>query len=197
MTVTPPERTATDQAGLLWRVVPVVGFLIVAGLFALALYSGDPSRLPSALVGKPAPRLALPALDGVGPGVAPSGRPKRPAEIGAGYPVLVNFFASWCGPCRQEHALLMRLAETTDVPILGINHRDTAGAGRRFVEELGNPYERIVTDRDGRAAIEWGAYGMPETFLVDGTGKVLYRHVGPLTDDVVARKIMPTVTARP
>lgn len=184
-----------DRAGLAWRLVPVIGFVLIAGLFALALRSGDPSKLPSALIGKPAPRLVLPSLDGVAPGVTEPGKTTRPAVIGAGYPVLVNFYASWCAPCRNEHPLLVQLAQTTGVPILGINHRDTPAAGRRFIEQLGNPYERIVTDADGRAAIEWGAYGMPETFLVDGRGTVLYRHVGPLTVDVIERKILPVISA--
>lgn len=182
MTAIPPPRFNR------WLLAPLVGFALVAGVFSIALRSGDPSKLPSALIGKPAPAITqtLARLDGLKPGAAEPGQTKRAALLGQGHPVLVNFFASWCPPCRVEHPVLMQLASSTDLTILGINHKDTAANGRRFLENLGNPYERVAVDGDGRAAIEWGVYGMPETFLVDSRGIVVWKHVGAVTAEVVA-----------
>ena len=192
-----PAKAASRPARVNgWLLAPVIGFLAVAGIFIVALMSGgDPSKLPSALIGKPAPAItmALPLLDGVKPGVTEPGQAKRPAVFGQGYPVLVNYFASWCPPCRVEHPLLIDLARTTGLPILGVNQKDTTINGRRFLDVLGNPYERVAIDADGRAGIEWGVYGMPETFLVDGKGTVVWKHVGPLTADVIQGKLREAV----
>lgn len=170
-----------------WLFAPLLGFACLTAIFVVALRAGDPSKLPSALIGKPAPAMtsSLPLLDGVPRSALSGDAGRRPAVIGQGYPVLVNFFASWCPPCRAEHPLLMQLARSGDLPILGIDHKDQASAGRRFLEQLGNPYDRVAVDADGRAGIEWGVYGMPETFLVDGRGIVVWKQVGPLSAEII------------
>jgi len=153
---------------------------VVAGYFAVGL-TRDPGTLPSALLNKPAPEFALPPLNPDKPGLAT-------ADL-KGAPVLVNVWASWCVPCRAEHPILIRLAR--EVPVLGFNYKDKTEDARRFLAELGDPYAKIGTDPTGRAAIDWGVYGVPETFVVDAEGRIRHRHVGPLTDRVVAETIRP------
>ena len=106
---------------------------------------------------------------------------------------MVNFWASWCGPCIEEHPLLIALAAETGVPIYGVNYKDQAAAARRFLDRHGNPYAAIGVDLTGRAAIEWGVYAMPETFVVDALGRIAFKHVGPLTSEVVASKLVPAL----
>lgn len=171
---------------------PVVIFAALAGMFAFALQKGDPSRLPSALIGKPSPRVELAPLEDLTeagqamPGISAG-------DLAAGTPAVVNFFASWCGPCVEEHPLLLRLKERAGVRILGVNYKDQAVNARRFLSRYGNPYTRVGVDRDGRAAIEWGVYGMPETFVIDGKGTIVFKHVGPLTPDVLEQRLLPAI----
>lgn len=163
--------------------LPLGVFILLAGLFVAALRGGDPSKLPSALIGRPAPVTVLPPLAGTEmPGIA-AGDMARGA--------IVNVWASWCGPCVQEHPTLMRLRTLTNVPIIGINYKDTPSTALRFLQLRGNPFTSIGADADGRAAIEWGVYGVPETFVIDGSGKVVMRHAGPLTEDILMRELMP------
>ncbi|GIR54198.1 MAG: hypothetical protein CM15mP62_16690 [Rhodospirillaceae bacterium] len=110
-----------------------------------------------------------------------------------GTETLVNFFSSWCGPCRVEHDILMKISEGKTVRLFGINYKDQTQAAIRWLQELGDPFEKIVADKDGRAAIDWGVYGVPETYLIDKEGKVRYRHVGPLTERVLEEKLMPII----
>lgn len=161
-------------------VVPIVVLgVVLAGLgFGL---TRNPRTLPSALVGKPAPEFDLP------PVLQDRARFKTGDLKGA--PALVNVWASWCVPCRTEHPLLMQLARETT--IFGINIRDKPDDARRFLTDLGNPYAGIGADQAGRTAIEWGVYGVPETFVTDAEGRVRYRHVGLLTDRVVDETIRP------
>lgn len=170
----------------LWALVPTAVFLLIA-LFWFGL-GGDPSKVPSALIDKPVPETTLPPLQGVGvPGL-------EPADFATGKPLLVNVFASWCAPCRTEHPMLMALAEE-GVPIYGINYKDAPADGLRFLETLGNPYERVGADTSGRAGIEWGVYGVPETFVVSGDGHILHRHTGPLTEEAIEDELRPLITA--
>lgn len=162
--------------------VPLALFAVVAGYFAFGL-TRDPSTLPSALIDKPAPDFALPPLLPDKPGLAS-------ADL-KGAPALVNVWASWCVPCRAEHPVLMGLGR--EVPVFGINYKDKPEDARRFLAELGDPYRRIGADPSGRVAIDWGVYGVPETYLVDAGGRVRYRHVGPLTEKVVAETIRPMI----
>ena len=180
-----------------WAFLPLVLFLGLAAIFLVRLYAGDPSALPSALVGRAAPALALPPL----PGLVREGRPVPGLEANAlasGRPSLVNVFASWCGPCHEEHPLLMALAEG-GVSIVGMNHKDQPENARRFLGAKGNPYAAVGVDPSGRAGIEWGVYGVPETFLIGPDGTILDKHVGPLTPEVVERKLKPALArlARP
>ncbi|HRD76603.1 MAG TPA: DsbE family thiol:disulfide interchange protein [Hyphomicrobiaceae bacterium] len=173
-------------------VVPVAIFALMAMLFAFALGKGDSSRLPSALIGKAAPVMQLAPVDGLSDGVRPVPG-IAPADLAKGDVVVVNFWASWCPPCIDEHPLLVELASETKVRMLGINHKDTAAGARRFLGRYGNPFAGVGTDPDGRFAIEWGVYGMPETFIVDGKGRVVYKHVGPITRQSLREKIIPAI----
>jgi cytochrome c biogenesis protein CcmG/thiol:disulfide interchange protein DsbE len=166
-------------------------FLLPAAVFALlaaGFYIGlgiDSKILPSALIDQPAPGFALPALHGEERGFSS-------ADL-QGHVSLVNIFASWCGPCRTEHPVLNALAQSKRLPIYGINYKDKPDAALAWIAELGNPYARIGAD-DGRVGLDWGVYGVPETFIVDKNGRIRYKHVGPLTETDVARTILPLVT---
>jgi cytochrome c biogenesis protein CcmG/thiol:disulfide interchange protein DsbE len=163
-------------------ILPLLLFALVGGFLAIGL-TRDPSTLPSALVGKPAPEFALPPL----PGRDEHGLSR--ADLG-GQPMLVNVFASWCVPCRIEHPVIGRLAEQ-GVVVHGINYKDEPGDAQAWLEELGDPFRHVGTDRSGRAGIEWGVYGVPETFVIDKDGRIAYRHVGPLQPRDVEEKILP------
>lgn len=173
---------------------PLVIFSFIALLFALALSSGDPSKLPSALIGRPAPDVALPALEGLTDGVRPIGGFST-ADLGKGEVSVVNFWASWCGPCAQEHPLLVALKERTGVRLYGINYKDQTANARRFLGRYGNPFAAVGVDASGRAAIEWGVIAMPETFVVDGKGVIVYKHVGPISPEALETKIIPAIRA--
>lgn len=168
--------------------LPLLLFLLLAGVIAWFMVESefrerDTKALPSVLIDRPAPEFDLPPLEGIAPGLAR-------ADLG-GRPALVNFFASWCLPCRAEHPGLMALAEEGAVAIYGINYKDPEAEARAWLDELGNPYRRIGVDRNGRTAIEWGVYGVPETFVIDASRRVRYRHVGPILPRDLERTIRP------
>jgi cytochrome c biogenesis protein CcmG/thiol:disulfide interchange protein DsbE len=174
--------------------LPLVIFCVVVTIFAFALRSGDPSRLPSALIGKPVPAIDLPPLEGL----THAGRPVRGmsrADLAAGHVSVVNFWASWCVPCVQEHPLLEALKNETDARLYGINYKDQTAAARRFLGRYGDPFDAVGVDGDGRAAIEWGVYGTPETFVIDGAGRIAFKHVGPITPDSLKTQLIPAVQA--
>jgi cytochrome c biogenesis protein CcmG, thiol:disulfide interchange protein DsbE len=165
--------------------LPLTIFGGLATLFLVMLFGSSGSRLPSTLIGRSAPDVALPALEGLardGAAVPGFGRP----DLAAGRVTLVNVFASWCAPCRAEHPYLMELTKDSRVRILGINQKDQPENARRFLGALGNPYAAVGVDPNGRASIEWGVYGVPETFVVKGDGTIAYKLVGPLTEANVA-----------
>ena len=175
------------RRGLL--LLPLAVAAMGGGAFAVMLHrmkqgSFDPREVGSPLVGKPAPEFSLPAL-GPGDGIAR-------ADLSAGHPLLVNFFASWCVPCRIEHPELMRLSQA-GLPIWGIAYKDKAEAASAFLDRLGNPFARVANDQPGRAAIEWGVTGVPESFLIDGAGVVRWRYPGPLTPEIVAERLQPAL----
>jgi cytochrome c biogenesis protein CcmG/thiol:disulfide interchange protein DsbE len=160
--------------------------LLFAAL-AAGFYGGlgrDTMVLPSPLINKPAPTFDLPPLDDGQPGFSN-------ADL-TGHVSLVNTFASWCTPCREEHRVLTALARTKQVPIYGIDYKDKPKAAREWIAALGNPYTRIGAD-NGRVGIDWGVYGVPETFIVDAAGRIRYKHVGPMTQQDVDRTILPLV----
>ena len=187
-----PPETRPRQSILL--VLPVIVFASMAAVFAYALGTGDPSKLPSALIGRPAPDVTFAPLEGLAEaGRAVPGIDR--ANLADGRVKVVNFWASWCAPCVEEHPLLIALQKDTGVPIFGINHKDQAAAARRFLGRYGNPFAAVGVDGTGRGAIEWGVYGMPETFVVDGAGRIVAKHVGPLTAATIAAKILPALKA--
>lgn len=182
---------AERRSGLL-RVLPVVVFAVLAGFFAMALRSGDPSLLPSTLVGKPVPQTVFPPLEGL----ELAGKPQpgfSSADLAKGKVSIVNYWASWCAPCVDEVPLLEQLKSTAGVDIYGINYKDQTAAARRFIGRFGNPFVAVGTDADGRAAIDWGVYGTPETFIVNGKGEVIYKHVGPITAESLQAKLLPII----
>lgn len=164
--------------------LPVGLFLVVAGFLYVGLYL-RPRDIPSALIDKPVPQFDLPALEGRPPGLK--------TEDLKGQVQLVNVFASWCGPCRVEHPLLMELKRKGVAPIHALNYKDSPSNARAFLAETGDPYERIGVDRDGRTGIEWGVYGVPETFVVDAQGRIVFKHVGPLMPHDVETKLLPAI----
>lgn len=165
---------------------PLAVFVLLAVLLGSRLWSGgDPSVVPSAFIGRQAPPIALPPLEGLnGPDGSPSPGLTQ-AMVGDGMPVVVNFWASWCGPCRIEHPQLIRLAKEKRFRLLGVNYKDLPENARRFLGQLGDPFAAVGVDRDGGMAVNWGVYGVPETFIIDGAGIIRYRHVGPLTDEAL------------
>jgi cytochrome c biogenesis protein CcmG/thiol:disulfide interchange protein DsbE len=163
-----------------WLVsLPLIGFLAVAALFLVRLYGGDPSKLPSALIGRPAPQTTLPALEGL----TRNGIPVLGLDPGMfmGKVSVVNVWASWCVPCHDEAPLLTALAKDKRLQIVGINYKDSPDNARRFLGRYGNPFGIVGVDGNGRASIEWGVYGVPETFVVGREGTILYKLVGPVT----------------
>jgi cytochrome c biogenesis protein CcmG/thiol:disulfide interchange protein DsbE len=183
---TPEDKKRADW----WRFVyllPLGLFIVLALVFLSRLESGDsPDLIPSALIGKPAPEFVLPPLDGLGtPGLAR-------ADL-AGKVTVVNVFASWCVPCRAEHPVLTELAKDTRIRLVGINYKDQPGNALAFLSGLGNPYAAVGVDQRGRAAIDWGVYGVPETFLVGPDGVIATKVIGPLDADNVARVLKPAI----
>jgi cytochrome c biogenesis protein CcmG, thiol:disulfide interchange protein DsbE len=175
-----PAPGVSPQRRLL-ILLPLILFSGLAALFLGGLLGGDRTKLPSALIGQPAPSVQLPPLEGLtrnGAAVPGFGG----SDLRQGQIRLVNVFASWCAPCHAEHPFLMELARDSRIAILGINQKDLAENARRFLGSKGNPYAAVGIDPNGRASIEWGVYGVPETFIVKGDGTILHKLVGPLTE---------------
>jgi len=163
-----------------------LGFVAFAGILLFAiLRGGDASIVPSALIGRPVPAFDLPALAGIDvPGLTTS-------DFANGEVIVLNVWASWCVPCRAEHPVLQRLVSREGVTLYGINYKDDAGAAARFLRQLGNPFARIGADESGRVGLDWGVYGVPETYIVDGEGRIAYKHVGALTPDAMEKRFLP------
>jgi len=171
----------------LMLLVPLLVFVGLAGLFLLQLLSGrDSSTIPSALIGQPAPQTHLPALEG-------TSLPGLDTQDFAGRVTLLNVFASWCAPCREEHPVLLALSQDKRYRLAALNYKDNPQNARRFLGELGNPFAAIGVDEAGRAAIDWGVYGVPETFVVGKDGRIAYKHVGPLTPESVRTLLLPEI----
>ena len=162
--------------------------LVVFGALVTFLMVGlhkDPTEIPSPLIGRPAPEFSLPRLDD-------SSRTLGKADL-LGDVSLVNVWATWCGGCRQEHPFLVTLARTGGVRIFGLDWKDDSVLARQWLDQLGNPYTAIAVDQDGRVAIDWGVYGAPETFLLDAAGKVIYKHIAPMTPDIWEAEFLPRI----
>lgn len=188
-----PQRRPRKKLVVL---MPLLLFFALAGVFLYQLLSGhDPKEIPSVLIGKTAPSTDLPPLAGV---TGPDGQPMPGLDLtgpGDGRPVLVNVFASWCAPCRQEHPLLMEIARDDRFRLVAINYKDKPANAREFLSSLGNPYEAIGVDEKGAATIDWGVYGVPESFLVAPDGEILFKQTGPFTPESVRDGLMPAVDA--
>jgi len=170
---------------------PLVIFLGLVALFLIRLYSGDPSRIPSALIGQPAPQTNLPPVAGLNRNGMPV--PGIDAASFKGAVTVVNVWASWCVPCHDEAPLLMGLAQDARLRIIGINYKDEPENARRFLGRYGNPFAAAGADRNGRAAIEWGVYGVPETFVVGRDASIAYKLVGPITPDNLDKVLKPEI----
>lgn len=190
------QNDAGASAAGLWRrrllvFIPLVGFLALAGLFILRLGAGDPSRIPSALIGHPAPHTELPPLAGLERDGKPV--PGLADTDFRGQVTVLNVWASWCVPCRDEAPLLTALATDRRFRLVGINYKDQPDNARRFLGRYGNPFVANGADDNGRAAIEWGVYGVPETFVVGRDGRIAYKLIGPITPDNLAQNLKPAI----
>lgn len=186
------QKPAGASRRTLIALLPLLIFVALAGVFAVQLLSGkDNSTIPSALIGKPAPQTDLPPVEGLLRDGVPV--PGLNSADFKGKLTLVNVWGSWCVPCRQEHPFLMQIAKDERIRVVGLNYKDEPENARRFLGDLGNPFAAVGADRAGRSAIEWGVYGVPETFLVGPDGKILYKHVGPFTEASVRDDLMPAV----
>lgn len=170
----------------LLALLPPLIFASITGLFYFGMKRDNPNSLPSTMIGRTAPALTI----------TPLGDSKLPTVEGlqTGSVKLVNFWASWCGPCRAEHPNLEEMA-ANGIEIIGINYKDQPDNALGFLAELGNPFAEIGADATGRTGIEWGVYGVPETFILDSEGTILYRHPGPITARVMNEKILPAIAA--
>ena len=182
------SRGAAATGGMprrrLLTAIPALGFIGLAGLLASRLGLDD-SRLPSTLIGKHAPAFSLPPVQGRTHGLSSANL--------LGEVSLVNVFASWCVPCRAEHPLLLQLTRDKTVPIHGLNHKDAPADAAKWLDANGDPYARTGADIDGRVAIDWGIYGVPETFVVGADGVIAYKEIGPLTQEALDKTILPLV----
>jgi cytochrome c biogenesis protein CcmG/thiol:disulfide interchange protein DsbE len=179
------ESSECESGFRLWMLLPVAGAAAVLAVFLLGLQRDDVRNLPSTLIGKPAPEFTLPPLRAGAPGLSA-------ADLKAPGVKLVNIWASWCVPCRIEHPKLAQLA-AMGLAVHGINYKDTDAAAEKFLAELGDPFTLIGADRKGRVGIDWGVYGVPETFVIDAEGRIIYKHIGPIQGSDIEKKILPAV----
>jgi len=197
-----PDSNKSDMSGtappsLLRRrllvLLPLAVFLALAALFLFRLGTGDPNRLPSALIGRPAPQTDLAPI----PGLTRDGAavPGLTDSMFAGEVTVVNVWASWCVPCHDEIPFLAQLAKDARIRLVGINYKDVAENARRFLNRYGNPFVATGADPNGRESIEWGVYGVPETFVVGRDGRIAYKLVGPIGADNLRTALMPAIEA--
>ncbi len=162
--------------------------LAVFGVLVVFLWRGlslNPREIPSPLIGKPAPQFALPHLGQAGTTI------KRDDLLGKVW--VLNVWASWCAPCREEHPVVVAFAKRSSVPVYGLNYKDQPTAANTWLAQLGNPYAATLVDADGKAGIDWGVYGVPETFVIDKAGIIRMKHIGVLTEEAVRTKLEPLV----
>jgi cytochrome c biogenesis protein CcmG, thiol:disulfide interchange protein DsbE len=188
--VTANSEAAAARPRRWLALLPLTAFAVVAALLFVRLNAGDPSKLPSALIGQSAPPLTLAGLDGA-PGLTD-------ADLRQGHVSVVNVFGSWCEPCHYEHPFLMALAadealKQKGVVLYGVAQKDSSGNVRRFLGADGDPYAKVGLDPDGRAGIDWGVYGVPETFIVRGDGTIAYKVVGPVTAETLESEVKPQI----
>jgi cytochrome c biogenesis protein CcmG/thiol:disulfide interchange protein DsbE len=185
------KQTSAPRSRRLIVLVPLIVFAGLAALFLVRLNAGDPSMIPSALIGHPVPQTTLPPIAGLKrDGVAVPGL--DPASF-QGAVSVVNVWASWCVPCHDEAPLLMQLSEDRRLRVVGINYKDDADNARRFLGRYGNPFAASGVDQHGRAAIEWGVYGVPETFVIGRDARIAYKLVGPITPENFRSILLPQI----
>ena len=186
------EAAPASRRRLLIAFLPLVLFIALSGVFLYQLGSGkDASEIPSVLIGTKAPSLDLPPLEGLSANGAPV--PALTDAAIEGQLSLVNVWASWCVPCRQEHPILLELSRDPRVELVGINYKDKNDNALKFLGELGNPFAAVGVDPAGKAAIDWGVYGIPETYLVGPDGEILFKQIGPFTTESLRDKLLPAV----
>jgi len=185
-----PEQSTRARRNIL-VMLPLVAFLALAALFLYRLGAGDASRIPSALIGRQAPVTDLPALEGLTRDGKPV--PGLTNASFAGNVTLVNIWASWCVPCHDEAPLLDQMAKDKRIQIAGINYKDAPDNARRFLNRYGNPFAAAGVDANGRTSIDWGVYGVPETFLIGRDGAIAYKLVGPITAENLAKVLQPEI----
>ena len=191
MSATPSETTRMTRHNIIVLVLPLVVFLGLAALFYAGLLEGDPSRLPSALIGRPAPHTVLPPLAGVTHDGKPV--PGLNSDTFKNNVTLVNVWASWCVPCHDEVRFLAVLGKDKRIRLVSINYKDTETDARRFLNRYGNPFAATGRDASGRTSIDWGVYGVPETYLIGRDGRVAYKLVGPITAENLVRTLEPMI----
>ena len=191
MSSTATEEPTRPKRRLILVLLPLVAFIGIAALFLVGLNSGDPSQLPSVLIGKPMPKTDLPPIEGL----TRDGKPLpglNDATFKDGV-TLVNVWASWCIPCRDEVPYLEVLGKDKRFKLVGINYKDAPADARRFLNRFGDPYAASGADRSGRTSIDWGVYGVPETYVVNRKGTIVYKVVGPITDSNLMSTVMPQI----
>jgi cytochrome c biogenesis protein CcmG/thiol:disulfide interchange protein DsbE len=164
--------------------LPLALFMVLVGFFAVGLKL-DPREVPSPLINKPAPLFKLPVLNEAGKTFSP--------EDMRGQVWLLNVWASWCSACREEHPLLVEMSRSGAIPLVGLDYKDTDAEGAAVLKDEGNPYKVVATDVDGRVGIDYGVYGVPETYVIDKAGVIRYKQIGPITEDALRDKIIPLV----
>ena len=170
--------------------VPLSVFLVMAVHFAIGL-TKDPKIIPSALIDKLIPEFSLPPIDNGTP--QGYGKGFSSADFKAGGISVVNVFASWCLPCRAEHPFITKLSKMNVAKVYGLNFKDNPKSALRWLREFGDPYAAHGVDNDGRVSIDWGVYGIPETFIIDNSGTIRYKHVGPINGDILEDEILPVI----
>ena len=189
--MTTAEQTVHVGRRRMIVLIPLLGFLALAALFMIRLSAGDPSQIPSALIGRPAPATSLPPVAGL----ARDGTPVPGLDPAAfqGTVSVLNVWASWCVPCHDEAPLLVQLAQDKRIRVVGINYKDQPDNARRFLGRYGDPYAANGADENGRAAIEWGVYGVPETFVVGRDAHIAYKLIGPITPENLDAVLKPEI----
>lgn len=178
----------------LYAIAPFLVFALLGGLFGYRLFNPGESAPPSQAIGRPAPAFDIPTLQAALDDQLDGGARLTQSDLATGDVVVLNFWASWCAPCRIEHPHLMRLS-AEGVRVVGIAYNDVAQDSRGFLDELGDPFQTVGFDAQGRVGITWGLTGVPETFVLNGSGEVTFRHVGPIQNDDLNRLILPAIAA--
>jgi cytochrome c biogenesis protein CcmG, thiol:disulfide interchange protein DsbE len=171
----------------MWKFIVPFGLFLVLGAFLYVGLQRDPSYVPSPLIGKQAPEFSLPSLQD-------AAYPVSSKDL-KGRTWVFNVWGTWCGGCRQEHPVLVEIAKQSAVPLIGLDWKDDSAEAQQWLRELGNPYAAVASDAEGRVAIDWGVYGAPETFLIGPDGKVIYKHIAPMTMEVWNREFLPRIAA--